>query len=84
VLDVQVDAVTWQAREPAEPDLARYQVGLGRELFAGMRGLAGAAEDGAMIFGDALTFGDARRASAADKPPRGRDQPRVTVMALED
>jgi phosphogluconate dehydratase len=50
-LEVMVDAATWAAREPAEPDAAWREThahDLGRELFAGMRRNVGPAEQGAI------------------------------------
>lgn len=48
-LDVLVDAVDFAARAPATADLAANQFGLGRELFAGFRALAGTADTGASV-----------------------------------
>ena len=50
-LKVLVDAAEWAARPPAGADLSANTHGCGRELFAGMRQLAGSAETGAMSFG---------------------------------
>lgn len=50
VLEVQLSEPELQARAPAVPDLAHHHIGTGRELFAGMRAGAGAAEAGAMSF----------------------------------
>lgn len=51
-LEILVDADKFAARPLATQDLAASQFGLGRELFAGMRGLVGSAETGASLFGD--------------------------------
>ncbi|KZE30497.1 phosphogluconate dehydratase [Crenobacter luteus] len=51
VLEVQVDAAEWAAREAATAHLAHHHYGVGRELFAGFRQLASPAEDGAASFG---------------------------------
>ena len=53
-LTVLVPAAEWAARQPAQVDLARNQFGTGRDLFAGMRQLATAAEEGAMTFSHPL------------------------------
>jgi phosphogluconate dehydratase len=53
VLEACVDPGEWARRSAPAPDLQRHHYGLGRELFAGARALAGAAEEGAMIFGAA-------------------------------
>lgn len=50
-LNALVDAVEWNAREDAPHDLDHYHHGMGRELFAGFRALAGPAEEGACTFG---------------------------------
>ncbi len=49
-LDVLIDARTWQSRQSATADLGAAHRGLGRELFAGLRSLATAAERGGGIF----------------------------------
>ncbi|MBL6752356.1 MAG: phosphogluconate dehydratase [Nevskia sp.] len=54
VLSADVEPAEWARRAPATADLSANQHGLGRELFAGMRGLATGAEAGAMSFGAAL------------------------------
>ena len=46
-LDVLIDEGEWAKREPVTPDLARYQSGLGRELFGKFRGHVTSAEQGA-------------------------------------
>ncbi len=52
-MDVLVDAAEWQARDVVLPDLAGNQSGMGRELFALMRGGVGSAESGACsLFGN--------------------------------
>ncbi len=53
-LTVLVPAAEWAARQPVQADLARNQFGTGRDLFAGMRQLATAAEEGAMTFSHPL------------------------------
>lgn len=53
-LVVLVPAAEWAARQPAQVDLTRNQFGTGRDLFAGMRQLATAAEEGAMSFAHPL------------------------------
>jgi phosphogluconate dehydratase len=47
VLEAQVDAAQWNAREPARIDVSGNKFGLGRELFGLMRLHAGTAEEGA-------------------------------------
>lgn len=47
ILEAMVDQETWQRREPAKADLAPYQQGMGRELFAGFRKSVTNAEEGA-------------------------------------
>ena len=47
-LTVKVDEAEWAARRPVAADLSRRHAGLGRELFAGMRGQVSTAEDGAL------------------------------------
>ncbi|AXK38799.1 phosphogluconate dehydratase [Crenobacter cavernae] len=54
VLEVLVDAADWAARPPGSANLASHHYGVGRELFAGFRQLASAAEDGATSFGGAF------------------------------
>ncbi|MEM6795154.1 MAG: phosphogluconate dehydratase [Acidobacteriota bacterium] len=49
-LDVQVEEADWRSRPAADVDLADFQSGVGRELFAGYRSLAGTAEEGAWSF----------------------------------
>jgi phosphogluconate dehydratase len=46
-LDVLVDLNELDNREPATPDLTRYQIGIGRELFGGFRAQVTSAEEGA-------------------------------------
>ena len=85
LLQAKVHEAEWQTRERATPDLARYQVGVGRELFAGMRGQATGAEEGAMTFGDAFAEADAAETSDEElESVHGRDEPRVAALALED
>ena len=50
-LEVLVDAAILAARPAVRPDLSANEFGMGRELFAGFRRLAGAADQGAMAFG---------------------------------
>lgn len=50
-LDVLVDAAEFAARQPALVDPAASQHGLGRELFANLRHLAGPADAGASVLG---------------------------------
>lgn len=47
----EVDANEWATREIASADLTNNQFGFGRELFTGLRQMAGDAEAGAMTFG---------------------------------
>jgi phosphogluconate dehydratase len=54
ILEAKVDATTWAARTIETPNLERNRFGLGRELFDAARASASPAEQGAMIFGDAL------------------------------
>ncbi|CAN0653917.1 phosphogluconate dehydratase [Nitratireductor aquimarinus] len=49
-LEALVDAEEFAARESAAPDLSGDQFGMGRELFAGFRQLAGRADQGAAVF----------------------------------
>ena len=53
-LSILVDAAEWAAREHVQIDLGANQHGVGRDLFAGFRQLATAAEDGAMSFAHPL------------------------------
>lgn len=48
-LDVLVDAAEFDARTPATADLAESEYGMGRELFANFRALAGRADEGASV-----------------------------------
>ncbi len=50
-LEVLVDAESFAAREAATADLAANDFGLGRELFAAFRRVAGPADQGASVFG---------------------------------
>ncbi|WP_315918877.1 phosphogluconate dehydratase [Mesorhizobium sp. SP-1A] len=50
-LEVLVPAGDFALRAPAEADLSANEFGLGRELFAGMRRMAGRADEGASAFG---------------------------------
>jgi phosphogluconate dehydratase len=56
-LTILVDAADWAAREHVQADLTANQHGVGRDLFAGFRQLATAAEDGAMSFAHPLWAG---------------------------
>ena len=56
-LSILVDAAEWAAREHVQIDLSANQHGVGRDLFAGFRQLATAAEDGAMSFAHPLWAG---------------------------
>ncbi len=56
-LSILVDAAEWAAREHVQADLSANQHGVGRDLFAGFRQLATAAEDGAMSFAHPLWAG---------------------------
>ncbi len=49
-LEIKVDPAEFAAREPAVPDLARNDHGVGRELFAELRRGVGDAESGASLF----------------------------------
>ncbi len=49
-LEVLVDAAEFAGRAPAECDLSREHVGVGRELFGAFRGQVGRADQGASIF----------------------------------
>ncbi|MDO9418277.1 phosphogluconate dehydratase [Pararhizobium sp.] len=49
-VDVLVDAAEFAARVPAVADLSGNEFGMGRELFAPFRAIAGAADQGASIF----------------------------------
>jgi phosphogluconate dehydratase len=52
VLDVEIDASEWAAREVAQPQRqAANEVGFGRELFGVFRAAAMPAELGASVFG---------------------------------
>jgi len=48
-LEVLVDSDEWQAREAVVEDLTGNQHGIGRELFAGFRAVAGPADNGASV-----------------------------------
>lgn len=48
-LEVLVDAAEFAAREPAQPDLAHYHAGIGRDLFGAFRATVGTAETGASV-----------------------------------
>ncbi|MCB2077857.1 MAG: dihydroxy-acid dehydratase, partial [Novosphingobium sp.] len=50
-LEVLVDAAGFNAREAATPDLSANDFGLGRDLFATFRRVAGPADMGASVFG---------------------------------
>ena len=50
VLEAQVDAAQWQARQPELVDLSDSTHGMGRELFAAFRANALGAEEGAVTF----------------------------------
>jgi phosphogluconate dehydratase len=50
-LEVIVAAAEWEKRKPASADLSAKQAGVGRELFACFRQLAGRADEGGSIFG---------------------------------
>ncbi len=50
VLEARVPAEEWAQRSTTQPHLLETQFGMGRELFAGMRSLAGDAEAGAGFF----------------------------------
>ena len=50
-LQALVPETEWAARTPIELDVSPYQVGTGRELFAGLRQRVSGAEQGAMTFG---------------------------------
>ena len=49
-LDLLVSEEVWSRRGHAEADLSHAHVGVGRELFAAVRGQVGAADEGAAIF----------------------------------
>jgi len=51
ILEARVPAEEWAKRESTPPDLSHFHYGMGRELFAGMRNLAGDAERGGGFFG---------------------------------
>jgi len=52
VLDVEIDAAAWAAREVARPlHQAENEFGFGRELFGVFRAAAAPAELGASVFG---------------------------------
>ncbi|MGN6389522.1 MAG: phosphogluconate dehydratase [Burkholderiaceae bacterium] len=50
VLEARVDDAEWAARGVESPDLATYQTGMGRELFAMHRLFVSSAEEGAATF----------------------------------
>jgi len=50
-LEVLVPAAELARRPPAEADLSDNGFGMGRELFAGLRRMAGRADQGASVFG---------------------------------
>jgi phosphogluconate dehydratase len=49
-LEVRIPADIWSARAPASADLAANEFGMGRDLFANFRKMAGDAESGAISF----------------------------------
>jgi len=49
VLDIEVDDAEWEARALATPDLSDFKVGMGREMFAGLRAQVSSAEEGASV-----------------------------------
>jgi phosphogluconate dehydratase len=49
-LEVLVSEEVWSRREHAEADLSHAHDGMGRGLFAAVRGQVGAADEGAAIF----------------------------------
>ncbi len=49
-LEAKVDAATWAARDIPTPNLDSVHFGLGRELFAPLRGAVNGAESGAGVF----------------------------------
>jgi len=51
-LEVKVDNAAFAARPAATRDLTDHHFGVGRELFAGFRAVAGSADNGASIFGE--------------------------------
>src|SRR5438132_11675978 len=51
ILEARVPLDDWAMRTSTPPDLAHFHHGMGRELFSGMRMLAGDAEKGASLFG---------------------------------
>jgi phosphogluconate dehydratase len=50
-LEVLVDAAEFETRTPATTDLSAHQHGVGRDLFAAFRAVAGPADEGAHVFG---------------------------------
>ena len=53
-LSVLVPEADWAARQPVSEDLSASHAGFGRELFASFRAAAGAADQGAHVFGGGL------------------------------
>src|SRR3546814_14538487 len=63
-LTALVPEAEWAARAPVEEDLTSSHYGLGRELFAAFRAVAGPADRGAHVFGGtSCTSRSGRRAS---------------------
>lgn len=62
VLSVLVDEAHWRDRQPANVELTPHHWGMGRELFAGMRSLAGAAAQGAVSLGELPQMASGRSA----------------------
>ena len=50
-LNVIIDDAEWATRDVVTEDLSAYHIGMGREMFAGMRQLVGPSEEGACTFG---------------------------------
>jgi len=71
-LDIDVLEPEWQARDPETADLAHVHTGMGRELFAGMRGMVSEAERGAMTMPGLDQVGAEQPAFKASAPEAAR------------
>ncbi|TAN02983.1 MAG: phosphogluconate dehydratase [Rhodanobacteraceae bacterium] len=72
-LEAKVDAAEWAARAQTHVDLSAHHVGMGRELFAGLRNAVGSADTGATIFGK-HDHHHAADAGSSDHRPERRPQ----------
>ncbi|SAK72664.1 phosphogluconate dehydratase [Caballeronia fortuita] len=87
VLDIEIDAQEWDAREVAAPlHQAQNEAGFGRELFGVFRSAALPAEEGASVFGALIGAGAAHDGQAKDAGSHERnplrDNARAAASAL--